>query len=441
MKIKFIDKNQSLVNKVRKATLHLPFRAEVLCDDIFNYEGVIVSASNPDFTMGAGLDALIAEKYPEEVKQARKNPNKNQRIGNVIFTITVNEDLKATKSRVIKALKFALFNVKENETALISGLGTGIGGLDEDEFVWIFLKSICEKFGFGWGIKFVRKDSKDFYTGKIKYKVGSWLEQEDTPRNDEACDVGLHLGKSFIGAGNYNLPERILFCMFSKKDLCGQDNDKVRVSKLKVLCELPRWLGYGTNGKKFVSKIGRKIDFEKYNPYQSTKLPPVNKLKKFLDQAGTQVKDQVRDQIWAQVWDQVGDQVGDQVWAQVRTQVRAQIWDQVGNQVGDQVWDQVRDQVWAQVWDQARTQVGDQAGDQVGDQVWAQPGTQVKDQVWTTSYWAVNSYFDLGLSHWFGKFLKLGVMVIFVEGKLKIFGKKGKFLGEYDEKEFKTNNK
>ena len=177
MKIKFIDKNQSLVNKVRKATLHLPFRAEVLCDDIFNYEGVIVSASNPDFTMGAGLDALIAEKYPEEVKQARKNPNKNQRIGNVIFTITVNEDLKATKSRVIKALKFALFNVKKNETALISGLGTGIGGLDEDEFVWIFLKSICEKFGFGWGIKFVRKDSRIFILERLNIRLAVGLSK------------------------------------------------------------------------------------------------------------------------------------------------------------------------------------------------------------------------------------------------------------------------
>ena len=87
------------------------------------------------------------------------------------------------------------------------------------------------------------------------------------------------------------------------------------------------------------------------------------------------------------------------------------IWDQVGDQVGGQVWEQVWDQIWDQIWD------------------------QVGDQVWATSYWAINIHFDLGISHWFGDFLKLGVMVIFVNGKVKIFGKKGKYLGEYDQKE------
>jgi hypothetical protein len=60
----------------------------------------------------------------------------------------------------------------------------------------------------------------------------------------------------------------------------------------------------------------------------------------------------------------------------------------------------------------------------------------VWNQVRITSYWAVNIHFNLGISHWFGDLLKLGVMIIFVQGKIKVFGKKGKFLGEYDKKDF-----
>ena len=72
-------------------------------------------------------------------------------------------------------------------------------------------------------------------------------------------------------------------------------------------------------------------------------------------------------------------------------------------------------------------------GDQVRGQVWDQIG----DQVWATSYWAVKITLGLPIKHWFFDFLKLGVMILFVSGKVKVFGKKGKFLGEYDEEEFK----
>ena len=83
----------------------------------------------------------------------------------------------------------------------------------------------------------------------------------------------------------------------------------------------------------------------------------------------------------------------------------------------------VRDQVGNQVWNQV--------GNQVGIQVWIQVG----DQVGTTSYWAVKIVLGLPIKHWFFEFIKLGIMIVFVEGKAKIFGKKGKYLGEYNEKD------
>ena len=146
---------------------------------------------------------------------------------------------------------------------------------------------------------------------------------------------------------------------------------------------------------------------KKFNPYQATKLPSIKELRQFkkLDQVRAQVGAQVRAQVGDQVWDQVWAQVGDQVWAQVRAQV------------GDQVWAQVRDQVWAQV----RAQVGDPVG----------------DQVYSTSYWAIKVQLGLPIKHWFFDFLKLGVMIVLVKGKVKIFGKEGIYLGEYDETDLK----
>ena len=168
----------------------------------------------------------------------------------------------------------------------------------------------------------------------------------------------------------------------------------------------PKLLIYQDKIEKF-----KKEDIEKYNPYQATKLPRLEDIKK-----------------------KIPVQVRAQVWAQVRAQVRAQVWAQVRDQVGAQV----RDQVWAQVWAQVRDQVGDQVGDQVlsqvGDQVW----DQVRDQVRATSYWAIKLTLGIPIKHWFFDFLKLGVMIMFVRGKVKVFGKKGMYLGEYDQKDFES---
>ena len=402
MKILFIDKNRSLVNKVKKAIEYFPkSNISAKYGNIFKEEGVIVSASNPDFSCGGGLDRQIVLQG----NKPPKVPNKNIRIKKVIWTITVDKDIKSSRKLVVSALKFALKNTKDTETVLISGLGTGIGELHEDDFVWLFLQAISEHFKYGWGIKFANKGYKSFtahsVTKKyINYKVGETIELKDAPKNGQECATGMHLGRDFAGAGNYHVPKKILFCIFDKKDICGRGNDKIRVRKLLVLAELPLWTGYGPKGYNVVPKLGKKVNVEKYNPYQTSELPTKEVLKPFIKKMSF-----------------VRAQVGDQVWDQVRAQVRAQVW--------DQLWDQVGDQVRAQVGAQVRAQVGDQ----VWDQVW--------DQVGATSYWAVNIHFDLGISHWFGDLLKLGVMIIFVQGKVKIFGKKGKYLGEYNESEFK----
>jgi hypothetical protein len=72
--------------------------------------------------------------------------------------------------------------------------------------------------------------------------------------------------------------------------------------------------------------------------------------------------------------------------------------------------------VWDQVWDQ------------VGAQVWDQVGAQVR----VCSYRAVTDFFNLDYDHPAFQLIRLGIMAINVLGKIKVFGKNGKFLGEVD---------
>ena len=262
----------------------------------------------------------------------------------------------------------------------------------------------------GWGIKFTKKNGCCFACANnnyksVKYVVGKEVAIDNVDTSSTDCSTGIHLGKDFIGAGDYNIPERIFFCTFKKKDLYGEGADTWRVGKCLVVKELPQWLGYGPKGKEIIKKIGKKFtkaQLAKYNPYQATKLPTAKK-----------IASAVRSQVEGQVWGQVGDQVWGQVEYQVAYQVRSQVQDQVEGQVWGQVRSQVQGKVQSQVWN------------------------QVRNQVRATSYWAVNIYFNLGISHWFGDFLKLGIMIVYTGGKAKVFGKKGEYLGEYDQEELK----
>lgn len=137
-KILFVDQNDDLIEKVILASVP----CEVWCGDIFTCNGVIVSASNPFFLMNGGLDKQIKEHYPKTC--ALIDPNLgNQRINNVIFTVTVGQDYQATPELVREAIRFALEKVDENEKLLLSGLGTGIGGLDLDTFVQILKEELA----------------------------------------------------------------------------------------------------------------------------------------------------------------------------------------------------------------------------------------------------------------------------------------------------------
>jgi hypothetical protein len=170
---------------------------------------------------------------------------------------------------------------------------------------------------------------------------------------------------------------------------------------------------------------------EKYkpiNPINAEKLPPKRQLKSILSKIKKPARGQIRDQVGDQVRDQICDQFGNQIW----DQVWAKIWDQVGSQVRDQICDQFGNRVEYQSGNQFGSQFGNQVEYQSGNQFGSQFGNQVWDQVGITAYFAVKEFLNLDYDHPAFDLIRLGVFVIKVLDRFKVFGKNGKFLGEFN---------
>lgn len=135
LNIIFVDFNESLVKKV--SALGIESHHSDFFTFAYNHveRPVLMTASNPFFSMGGGLDWEFAKQFPKLCEYKRNKGTGMERIMNVCFTITVDDRLKATKESVRSALKFAIENTHEGETLLLSGVGTGIGGISEEDFI------------------------------------------------------------------------------------------------------------------------------------------------------------------------------------------------------------------------------------------------------------------------------------------------------------------
>lgn len=138
-KVLFVDFNASLVQKV--AALGI----EAVCDDYFRKayrvpRFVLMTASNPMWTFGGGIDAAFQRHFPELVRYKQIKAGPVERIGPICFTITVDVNLTATAKTIEDALRFAIDNTHEGETLIVNGVGTGIGGLSEEVFCEVLKK-------------------------------------------------------------------------------------------------------------------------------------------------------------------------------------------------------------------------------------------------------------------------------------------------------------
>lgn len=133
-KIKFVDRNKSLVDMVSILGI------ESICGDYFieaykTEQPVLMTASNPFWGFGGGIDGMFMKHFPELCRYKQIKGGGNERIANICFTITVDENLIATEKEVLSAIQFALSHVGQDETLILMGSGTGIGMLSPNQYV------------------------------------------------------------------------------------------------------------------------------------------------------------------------------------------------------------------------------------------------------------------------------------------------------------------
>lgn len=141
IKIKIIDLNASLVLAAQGRGIDADL-GEYFLEGYKEERPVFVTASNPVWTFGGGIDAVFKKHFPELVRYKQMKGGGMERIANVVFAITVDEHLSASKEKVKEAIEFAIAHTGDDETLILSGLGTGIGGMSVKEFIDI-VKEVC----------------------------------------------------------------------------------------------------------------------------------------------------------------------------------------------------------------------------------------------------------------------------------------------------------
>ncbi len=150
MKIIFCDINKSLREKVKKAikeTYNNTHSELIVSDkDILGTKkdypnALIVTASNPDFTMNGGLDLIIKENYKEQCYE----PREFKFTKDLFFVISCDKNIQSNRNIVRRALCGVYFANRKNDI-ILTGIGTSIAGLSEEDFIEEFKRFISANF-------------------------------------------------------------------------------------------------------------------------------------------------------------------------------------------------------------------------------------------------------------------------------------------------------
>ena len=115
----------------------------------------------------------------------------------------------------------------------------------------------------------------------LSYTVGETTKLECTKydRDGEECGHGIHLGRELHDALRYSkkrgfIDARFFECSFSKRDILGEGEDKIRVSSCKVLREVTLDEINLPNAKRLMENIGhiQRLNGKKYDQYDEKEI-------------------------------------------------------------------------------------------------------------------------------------------------------------------------
>lgn len=132
-------KNIIVCDLNREVIRNVPKEIQAIHGDYFQVayqtpHSVLMTASNPRFSFGGGIDHTFTEHFPKLCEYKRMKGGEMERMGNIVFAITVNDQLKGSKEIIKNAIEFALSTLIDGEVLILSGIGTGVGGITPKVF-------------------------------------------------------------------------------------------------------------------------------------------------------------------------------------------------------------------------------------------------------------------------------------------------------------------
>lgn len=293
MILTFCDKNKELVKKVKqlfkdnkdnKAGFELKISK---FNDVFEEQekngGLICTASNPKFSMGGGLDKQIKDKFnlkEEEIKEF-------QATDKIFPIVTVDDSIQSDKQIIRRALS-GMFLYRYRYNYILTGIGTAIGGLDEEIFLqeleyildanlssanlcYANLSSANLSYAdlcyanlseakniitmADWFDKTFKHNTKGYivykaigntsYTPREEWKIkaGEYLTENVNRNSYDLCGCGVNFGTLEFIKQNYRDAKEIWECLIEYKDLVDtivpiNSDGKARTSRLKLIKKL-----------------------------------------------------------------------------------------------------------------------------------------------------------------------------------------------------------
>ena len=254
-----------------------------------NPETRIVTASNPSFSPDGGLDAVLAKKYEWQPKEFGWDDH-------LFYAVSVN-DKRVSNKQILLRLAVGLLGFSHNFTPILTGVGTGIGGLEIDTFIEILrailtnlssadlssanlrsanlrsadlrsanlrsadlrsadLRSAKDQALYADNLtllryqkhkirafKFVTSEMKSPINGDIVYKVGKYVGENNYNASElEDCGAGLNVATLEWCIKNNDKKDAVYIEVeFKPEDIVSipfQSDGKFRVKKLKVVRKL-----------------------------------------------------------------------------------------------------------------------------------------------------------------------------------------------------------
>jgi len=136
MKLVFIDKNEELVRRVsalfeKYKTNKWDYELEARVGDISKErDGIFVTASNPEFLAGGGVDGVLAKRFKSQWKDLKEGVKAD----NLFPVVSVGKDRCAEEWRVMRSLSLVFLLLRNESRVVLTGIGTGIGGLSVNNF-------------------------------------------------------------------------------------------------------------------------------------------------------------------------------------------------------------------------------------------------------------------------------------------------------------------